>query len=128
MTYCLGIMLEDGDPFTYDETDVNPSFIHGRQISSPPRLSRIYATGNFIETGDQTPYFQTRETKYVKPIIDWLITRSTTLNAAAKCVLVFFKSTVRGRFDPGDIHFATLGMEWSAGTREIFGRLPDPDW
>jgi putative proteasome-type protease len=102
--------------------------------------------------GDQTPYFQTGETKYGKPIIDWVITRSTSLNDAAKCVLVSFESTMRSnlsvgmpidlicykldslavtmrrRFDPGDVYFTTLGKKWSAGTREVFSRLPDLEW
>jgi putative proteasome-type protease len=53
-------------------------------------LFRIYAEGNFIEAGIDTPYFQTGETKYGKPIIDRVITRSTPLAEAAKCVLVSF--------------------------------------
>jgi putative proteasome-type protease len=129
------------------------SFILGGQIrDEPPRLFRLYAEGNFIEAGDQTPYFQTGETKYGKPIIDRAITDSTSLNDAAKCVLVSFDSTMRSnlsvgmpidlicyeldslavtmrrRFDVGDTYFTTLGKEWSVGIREVFGRLPDLDW
>lgn len=129
------------------------SFILGGQIrGEPPRLFRLYAEGNFIEAGDQTPYFQTGETKYGKPIIDRAITRSTTLNDAAKCVLVSFESTMRSnlsvgmpidlicyqrdslvvtmrrRFDLGDVYFTTLGKKWSEGTREVFARLPDLEW
>lgn len=136
-----------------NDLDFSASFILGGQIrGEPPRLFRIYAVGNFIEAGDQTPYFQTGETKYGKPILDRVITRSTSLNDAAKCVLVSFESTMRSnlsvgmpidlisykldslavtmrrRFDPGDVYFTTLAREWSAGTREIFGRLPDLDW
>ena len=55
----------------------NASFILGGQISGEPmRLFRIYAEGNFIEAGTDTPFFQTGETKYGKPIIDRVITRS----------------------------------------------------
>jgi len=36
----------------------------------PPRLFRIYAEGNFIEAGEETPFLQTGEAKYGKPIID----------------------------------------------------------
>ena len=32
------------------------------------------AEGNFIEAGDETPFLQTGETKYGKPIIDRVIT------------------------------------------------------
>src|SRR5580693_7182387 len=41
------------------------------------RLFRIYAEGNFIEAGVDTPYLQTGETKYGKPIIDRVISDST---------------------------------------------------
>lgn len=143
----------DGQHLTKNDIGFNASFILGGQIrGEPARLFRIYAEGNFIEAGDETPYLQTGETKYGKPIIDWVITRSTTLNDAAKCVLVSFDSTMRSnlsvgmpidlicykadslevsmrrRFDPGDVYFTTLGQEWSVGTREVFRRLPDLDW
>lgn len=143
----------DGIYLTKNEVSFNASFILGGQIrGEPPRLFRVYAEGNFIEAGEHTPYFQTGETKYGKPIIDWVITRSTHLNDAVKCVLVSFDSTMRSnlsvgmpvdlisyqldslevtmrrRFDPGDAYFTTLGREWSVGTREVFGRLPDLAW
>jgi putative proteasome-type protease len=35
---------------------------------------------------------------------------------------------MRRRFDEGDGYFARLGDEWSAGTREVFRRLPRLDW
>ncbi|MFO7551042.1 MAG: peptidase [Haliea sp.] len=143
----------DAEHLTKDNIGFYASFILGGQIrGESPRLFRLYAEGNFIEAGDQTPYFQTGETKYGKPIIDWAITRATTLNDAAKCVLVSFESTMRSnlsvgmpidmigykldslavsmrrRFDPGDAYFTTLGREWSAGTREVFSRLSDLEW
>ncbi|MGB5736406.1 MAG: peptidase, partial [Thiohalocapsa sp.] len=118
----------------------------------PPRLFRIYAEGNFIEASAETPYLQTGETKYGKPIIDWVITRSTSLNDAAKCVLVSFESTMRSnlsvgmpidlicyerdslavrmrrRFDEGDAYFGALAQQWTDGTRQVFGALPKLDW
>jgi len=131
----------------------NASFILGGQIAGEPqRLFRLYTQGNFIEASLETPYFQTGETKYGKPIIDRVITRSTSLNDAAKCVLVSFDSTMcsnlsvgmpidlicyqrdslevqmRRRFDEGDAYFSTLGKQWTEGTRQVFSRLPDLDW
>jgi putative proteasome-type protease len=131
----------------------NASFILGGQImGEPPRLFRIYAQGNFIEASLETPYLQTGETKYGKPIIDRVITRSTSLNDAAKCVLVSFDSTMcsnlsvgmpidlicyqrdsfevrmRRRFDEGDAYFSSLGKQWTEGTRQVFSRLPNLDW
>ena len=131
----------------------NASFILGGQLQGEPmRLFRIYCEGNFIEADlDTTPYFQTGEAKYGKPIIDRVIAPDTSLADAAKCVLVSFDSTMRSnlsvgmpidlacyqrdqlklqmrrRFDEGDPYFVALSSDWSAGVREVFSRLPDPE-
>lgn len=143
----------DGQHLTDSDAGFNASFILGGQIrGEPPRLFRIYAEGNFIEAGARTPYLQTGETKYGKPIIDRVIRGQTTLNDAAKCVLVSFDSTMRSnlsvampidlicyrrdslaidmrrRFEASDAYFADLSARWSAGTREVFRRLPELDW
>lgn len=143
----------DGQHLAASSISFNASFILGGQIKGePPRLFRIYTQGNFIEASVETPYFQTGETKYGKPIIDRVITRSTSLNNAAKSVLVSFDSTMssnlsvgmpidllcyqrdslavqmRRRFDVGDAYFSSLGKQWTEGTREVFARLPYLDW
>jgi putative proteasome-type protease len=143
----------DGKFLAANEGGFNASFILGGQIAGEsPRLFRIYSEGNFIEAGLDTPYFQTGETKYGKPIIDRVITRSTSLADAAKCVLVSFDSTMRSnlsvgmpidlicyeldslevqmrrRFDDGDAYFTALSDQWSAGTRNVFRQLPDLVW
>lgn len=129
------------------------SFILGGQIGREvPRLFRIYSEGNFIEAGLDTPYFQTGETKYGKPILERVITRSTTLADAAKCVLVSFDSTMRSnlsvgmpidlmcyrrdslnvqmrrRFDEGDAYFMALSAQWSGGVQQLFTQLPELRW
>ncbi len=131
----------------------NASFILGGQIGSEPmRLFRIYAEGNFIEAGFDTPYFQTGEAKYGKPIMDRVIKRDTPLADVAKCVLVSFDSTMRSnlsvgmpidmicyqrgelavrrrkRYDDDDPYFRTLSREWGRGVRRVFRRLPDVVW
>jgi len=131
----------------------NASFIFGGQIQGEaPRLFRTYAETNFIEAERDTPFLQTGETKYGKPIIDRVITPSTTLPDAAKCVLVSFDSTMRSnlsvgmpidllcyerdslqvrmrrRLAPGDPYFAALSKEWSEGVRTVFKQLPEPTW
>jgi putative proteasome-type protease len=127
----------------------NASFIIGGQIKGEaPRLFRTFAEGNFIEAGADTPFFQTGEAKYGKPIIDRVITPSTSLADTLKCVLVSFDSTMRSnlsvgmpidllcyerdslkvglrrRFEQGDAYFTALGVEWSRGVREVFRKLP----
>lgn len=143
----------DGQYLAQNEVGFNASFILGGQIGTePPRLFRIYAEGNFIEAGDETPYLQTGETKYGKPVIDWAITSATPLQEAAKCVLVSFDSTMRSNLsvgmpidllcyrtdslavtmrrhlDDGDPYFVRLGRQWSKGTRAVFAQLPDLQW
>ena len=139
-----GQFLEDSDG------GFNASFILGGQIrGEPPRLFRIYAEGNFIEASLDTPYLQTGETKYGKPIIERVITPSTSLSDAAKCVLVSFDSTMRSnlsvgmpidlicyqrdslavekrrRFDDGDAYFTALSQQWRDGVRQVFSQLPE---
>ncbi len=147
------IERRDGQYLEQNEIGFNASFIVGGQIHGEPmRLFRIYAEGNFIEAGIDTPYFQTGETKYGKPIIDRVITRSTPLIDAAKCVLVSFDSTMRSnlsvgmpidlicyerdslqvrmrrRFEEGDAYFTALSNAWSEGTRQVFRHLPNLHW
>ena len=123
-----------------------------RLKGEPPRLFRIYAEGNFIEAGDDTPFLQTGEAKYGKPIIDRVITPTTTLADATKCILVSFDSTMRSnlsvgmpidlvcyerdsleirmrrRFDEGDAYFTALSADWSEGVRKVFRELPELEW
>ena len=143
----------DGQYLADSDIGFNASFILGGQIKDEaPRLFRIYAEGNFIEASVETPYLQTGETKYGKPVIDRVITRSTSLNDAAKCVLVSFDSTMRSNlsvgmpidlicykrdslevkmrrsFDEEDAYFSALSKQWSEGLRQVFSRLPNLDW
>ncbi len=131
----------------------NASFIVGGQLKGePPRLFRIYAEGNFIEAGDETPFLQTGEAKYGKPIIDRVISPATSLADATKCILVSFDSTMRSnlsvgmpidlvcyerdsleirmrhRFEPGDAYFTALSANWSEGVRRVFRELPVLKW
>ncbi len=147
------IERRDGEYLERAELAFNASFIVGGQIRGEGmRLFRIYAEGNFIEAGNDTPYLQTGETKYGKPIIDRVISLSTPLADAVKCVLVSFDSTMRSnlsvgmpidlicyevdsfsvqkrrRFDHGDSYFTQLSRDWGAGTRQVFRQLPDLTW
>jgi putative proteasome-type protease len=139
----------DGEHLAASATPFNASFILGGQIKGEaPRLFRTFAEGNFIEAGAETPFFQTGEAKYGKPIIDRVIRPATTLSDAMKCVLVSFDSTMRSnlsvgmpidlvcyerdslrisirhRFAPGNAYFTSLSKEWSEGVRAVFRSLP----
>ena len=138
----------EGGPISF-----NASFIVGGQLKGePPRLFRTYAEGNFIEAGDDTPFLQTGEAKYGKPIVDRVITPTTTLTDATKCILVSFDSTMRSnlsvgmpidlvcyerdsleirkrrRFNEGDAYFTALSADWSEGVRKVFRELPELEW
>lgn len=147
--------IERRDGFHLEGSDIsfNPSFIIGGQVGGERlRLFRIYPEGNFIEAGIDTPFFQTGETKYGKPIIDRVITPATLLADATKCVLVSFDLTMRSnlsvgmpidlicyeldslkvdrrrRLDYGDAYFTALSRDWGDGMKQAFRHLPELLW
>ena len=133
--------------------EFNGTFILGGQIKGEePRLFHIYSAGNFIESTTDTPYFQIGESKYGKPIIDRVISRSSSLAQAAKCALVSMDSTIRSNLTVGppldlaiirrdefklathisiDVdneYFNMIRKRWGFALREVFSELPDPNW
>jgi putative proteasome-type protease len=133
--------------------DFNGTFILGGQIKGEePRLFHIYSAGNFIESSIDTPYFQIGESKYGKPIIDRVITRSSSLAQAAKCALVSMDSTIRSNLSVGppldlaiikrdefklathisidmdNPYFTMLRERWGFALQEVFSELPNPNW
>jgi putative proteasome-type protease len=133
--------------------EFNVSVIFGGQIGAePPRLFCIYAAGNYIEATTDTPYFQIGESKYGKPIIDRVVSRSTSLAQAAKCALISMDSTIRSNLSVGlpldlvtvqrdalrvhshinideqHAYFRMIRTRWSESLRHAFHELPDPDW
>jgi putative proteasome-type protease len=143
----------DGPALSQSGIDASANIVVGGQIrGEQQRLFHIYPQGNFIETSDETPYFQLGESKYGKPILDRVITPSSPQKEAAKCVLISFDSTVKSnisvglpidmlwypkdslrvgvqqRIRDGDPYFSMLRQRWGGGLRRVFGELPDPDW
>ena len=133
--------------------DFNGTFILGGQIrGEEPRLFYVYSAGNFIESSIDTPYFQIGETKYGKPIIDRVISRSSSLAQAAKCALVSMDSTIRSNLSVGapldlaiirrdefrlathisinmdNEYFTMIRTRWGFALQEVFSELPNPDW
>jgi len=133
--------------------DFNGTFILGGQIKGEePRLFYIYSAGNFIESSPDTPYFQIGETKYGKPIIDRVISRSSSLAQAAKCALVSMDSTIKSNLSVGppldlavirrdefklathmniemdNEYFTMIRTRWGAALKEVFSALPNPNW
>jgi putative proteasome-type protease len=133
--------------------EFNASFILGGQIRGQlPRLFHIYSAGNFIEATTDTNYFQLGESKYGKPIIDRVISRSSSLSQAAKCALVSMDSTIRSNLSVGlpldlaiikrdecrlhthlsidgdNPYFSLIRRRWGEALQEVFSELPNPSW
>jgi putative proteasome-type protease len=78
------------------------SIILGGQIKGePPRLFLVYSAGNFIECGQDTPYFQIGETKYGKPIIERTVRHDMSLEEGVRTALVSMDLTVRSNLSVG---------------------------
>ncbi|RWA67586.1 peptidase [Mesorhizobium sp. M1C.F.Ca.ET.193.01.1.1] len=128
----------------------NASFILGGQIKgSPPRLFMIYPEGNFIESTEDTPFFQIGETKYGKPIIIRAYDRAMSLAETVKLLLVSFDSTLKSNLSVGlpldllylendafkvglkrrigqdDQYYRTISDGWSNALKTAFASLPD---
>lgn len=129
--------------------DFGCSIILSGQIrGEESRLFHIYPQGNFIEAGDDTPYFQIGESKYGKPILDRIITVDTPIDKAIQCVLISMDSTLRSnlsvgmpldlisykedafcspeivRLDEFHPNFLKLRSAWSEGIKDLFNSLP----
>ncbi len=147
------IYKRDAEALKEHHIEFNASLIFGGQIGmEEPRLFCIYAAGNFIEATAETPYFQIGESKYGKPILDRVISRSTSLAQGAKCALISMDSTIRSNLSVGvpldllsikrdelKIHshvnidedheyFRMIRTRWSESLRHAFHEIPDPEW
>ncbi|GGW88580.1 hypothetical protein GCM10007391_23340 [Alteromonas halophila] len=129
------------------------SFILGGQIAGKAHeIFMIYPQGNFVSTSSDTPYLQIGENKYGKPILDRIITATTTLEDAARCALVSLDSTIRSNISVGPpvelaimttntmeepYHqsmtmnspmYKSIQKQWTDGLKRSFNRLPRFEW
>jgi putative proteasome-type protease len=128
----------------------NASFILGGQVrGSVPRLFMIYPEGNFIESTEDTPFFQVGETKYGKPIIVRAYDRTMSFAESVKLLMVSFDSTLKSNLSVGlpldllyyekdsfkvgvqkrvaqdDPYYRTVSDGWSNALKDVFRSLPD---
>ena len=147
------IHARDAEMLKEQGHEFNANFILGGQVAGEePRLFHIYSAGNFIESSNDTPYFQIGESKYGKPIIDRVISRSSSLAQAAKCALVSMDSTIRSNLSVGppldlaiirrdefrlathisidleNDYFKMIRTRWGFALQEVFSELPNPNW
>ena len=134
-------------------TSAESSFIVGGQISGQAcAIFHVYPQGNYIKASPETPYLQIGENKYGKPILDRIITPTTSLEDAARCTLVSLNSTIQSNISVGPpielvIHtnddfsapyqtiftansplYKSLQKQWSEGLKLAFKNLPRFDW
>ena len=128
----------------------NATIIVGGQVKgSEPRLFLVYPEGNFIEAGDDTPFFQSGETKYGRPILVRAFDPEMSFEAAVKLLLVSFDSTIKAnlsvglpldlqlyetgsltaglhrRIDRDDAYFQAISAGWGNALKRAFDSLPD---
>jgi len=101
----VGTHADDGQSAeaTFGATMILAGQIKGME----PRLFMIYPEGNFVEAGDETPFFQIGETKYGKPIIVRAFDPSMNVEDALRLLCVSFDSTLKANLSVGmplDVH------------------------
>lgn len=132
------------------ESVFRASLILGGQIKGgEPRLFLIYPEGNFIEAGDDNPFFQIGETKYGRPIIVRSYYPAMSFEDAVKLLCVSFDSTIRAnagvdlpidmhvmeedhldeiytrRMDRDDPYFRAVSLGWAEALGLALAELPD---
>ncbi|MEQ9261367.1 MAG: proteasome-type protease [Roseovarius sp.] len=131
------------------DTSFNATLMLGGQIfGSPPRLFLIYPEGNFIEAGEDTPFFQIGEIKYGRPILVRAYRSDMSFEKAIRLLLVSFDSTLKanltvgapfdyhiyetdslrtgrtGRIELDDPYFQTVSRDWGAALADALDSLP----
>ena len=131
---------------------LSASMLLGGQVKGGKMgLYLIYAEGNFIECGADTPYLQIGEFKYGKPILDRALRPDTPMAEAVKLGLISFDSTIRSNIAVGppfdmvvigrdalhgeqrriaadDPYFRDLGHRWSESLANAHRAMPAPPW
>jgi len=121
--------------------------VAGQRAGGEMRMFLIYPEGNFIEATEDTPFLQIGEHKYGKPILDRVVTPTTSLADAQKAVLLSMDSTLRSnlsvgmpldlalirrddcriserrRIEAGDEAFRAMSDAWSKALRDGFSQI-----
>ena len=143
----------DGPGLADAQLPFDVSFLFGGQIKGETmRLFMVYAAGNFIECGQDAPFFQIGEHKYGKPILDRAVTYDGDLYDSLKIGLISMDSTMRSnlgvglpidlavirrdaletevthRIEAGESYFHDLRERWSAALRAAHMAIPRPPY
>ena len=131
------------------EAQFSATMILGGQVKGgDARLFLIYPEGNFVEAGEETPFFQIGETKYGKPIIVRAFDPEMAFEDAIKITMLSFDSTLKAnlsvglpldlhvyqtgslrlgpqrRIAQGDAYFDSLSDGWGGALKEAVQGLP----
>ncbi|MAH83744.1 MAG: peptidase [Rhodospirillaceae bacterium TMED8] len=130
---------------TFDATII----LGGQMENSEPKLFLIYPEGNFIEASEDTPYFQSGETKYGRPILVRAFDPDMSFEDAIKLLMVSFDSTIKANLSVGlpldvqvyekdslaaghnrrieaeDPYYQTIANGWGEALKEAFQSLPN---
>lgn len=146
------VIADQADSGEQADNAFNGTIILGGQIAdSVTRLFLIYPEGNFIEAGDETPFFQIGETKYGRPILVRAYDQSMSFESAVKLLILSFDSTIKAnlsvgppldlqlysegqltlgpsiRFNADDPYFNTLSDGWGTALKGAVDSLPEID-
>ncbi|GAA6179983.1 MULTISPECIES: peptidase [unclassified Shimia] len=126
------------------ESTISSIIVGGQRIGGTMRLFHVYSAGNFIEAGEDTPYFQIGEHKYGKPILDRVINIDSPVNVCVTAALLSMDSTLRSnlsvgmpldlsviagdelrfsqisRIEDNDPNYLALSEAWSGALRNAF--------
>ncbi len=141
----------DGVSMAQHNADFQATLILGGQIKGErPRLFHLYTPGNFIEATPETPFFQSGEIKYGRPVFDRILKFGMPIAQAAKLVLISFDSTMRSNLSvglpidmlcyekdtfstqhlrqltEGDGYMAGIRKQWGEGLRSVFETIAPP--
>ena len=108
------------------ESTISSIIVGGQRAGGGMRLFHIYSAGNFIEAGEDTPYFQIGEHKYGKPILDRVIGVDTPVDVCVTAALLSMDSTIRSNLSVGmPLDLAVINANQLCFARQV--RIEDHD-
>ena len=144
------VILENSEASQNSETSFGATIILGGQIANEKaRLFLVYPEGNFIEASSDTPFFQSGEIKYGRPILLRAFSPDMEFEEAVKLLLVSFDSTLKAnlsvglpldlqiyyndsfelgytrRFEASDLYYINISSTWGEALRQALQRLPN---
>lgn len=142
-------VIKDTAPSGPTAAAFSATILVGGQIKGgEPRLYMIYPEGNFVEAGEDTPFFQIGETKYGRPILVRAYDEEMSFEDAIKLLFVSFDSTIKANLSVGlpidlqiyerdsfkvgmerrieinDTYFDMISSGWGDSLKNAFHALP----